>query len=574
MSNSFAFRSRLSGRAPAYFKDRRGSISIAFGLTAATAMLTVAVALDYARALASRAELQSAVDAVALKAMQDYSAGKRGTALTTSASSYLGAIMHDSSATLDAGSPAVNTAGTSLCTSATKILPSTLMKVAGMNNVNLHATACSSVKGAGTLEIALVLDTTGSMGNSTSDGSTKIAAMRTAADNFIDYMFDTSPLKANTKMSIVPFAAAVRVDASYSGAAWFDQTGASSESFKSPAFVRTTSVASSRFGLFAHLKAIRSSWDWTGCVESLPYPRNVTDSPPVAGSPDSYFVPMLAPDEPDPTYQGDVTSWYYDWYARRFVVTTTTGTVNNSNSYNNNYLDDDGGTCTSSPSGETDSDETTKQSRACKYKGGTRTSSSNGPNNYCYSDTLIRLQATKTSLKSKVSGLSANGDTNIHEGFMWGWRTLSPNAPFSDGRGYSTTTNTKAIVLMTDGANTWSSLNNSINKSTYGAYGYYSNANSRLPAGNQNVANSTAARAAMDQLTREACSNARAQGIVIYTVGFSGANDPIDAQGRQLLTDCAGEASQAFFTNSSTGLVSAFATISAGLGSGNLRLTN
>jgi Flp pilus assembly protein TadG len=572
MSNRFlAF---IKPRLAAYSADRRGTIAIAFGLTAATAMLTVAVALDYTRAMASRAALQSAVDAVALRAMQEYSAGSRGTALNTSATSYLAAIMHDTTVTLDAGTPALNTAGTAICASVTRAMPSTLMKVANINTISLHASACSSVSGAGTLEIALVLDTTGSMGNSTSDGSTKIAAMKTAANNFIDYMFDTSPLKANTKMSVVPFTAAVNVGTTYNGAAWFDLTGASTESFKSPAFVRDTTVAASRFALFTQLKAIKSSWDWTGCVESLPYPRNVTDSPPSSTVPDSYFVPMLAPDEPDPSYTGPITSTYYDWNTRKYVTTTTTGTITNSNSYDNNYLDDDKGTCTTSPTGETVTDETTKQSRACKYKTGTKTSSSNGPNSYCYGDSLVRMQTAKASLKTKVTGLVANGDTNIHEGFMWGWRTLSPNAPFSDGRTYNTTTNTKTIVLMTDGTNTWSSMSNAINKSTYNAYGYYSTANSRLPTTNQNVANDTDARAAMDQLTREACSNARAQGIIIYTVGFSGKYDPIDAQGKQLLTDCAGDSTRAFFTNSSTGLVSAFATISAGLGSGNLRLTN
>lgn len=565
----------MKSRLAAYSTDRRGTIAVAFGLTAATAMLTVAVALDYTRALASRAELQSAVDAVALRAMQEYSTGSRGAALNTSATSYLAAIVHDSTVTLDAGTPALNAAGTAICASVTRVMPSTLMKVANINTINLHASACSSVSGAGTLEIALVLDTTGSMGNSTSDGSTKIAAMRTAANNFIDYMFDTSPLKANTKMSVVPFASAVNVGTTYNGASWFDLTGSSSESFKSPAFVRDASIAASRFALFTQLKAIKSSWDWTGCVESLPYPRNVTDSPPSSTVPDSYFVPLLAPDEPDSSYTGPITSTYYDWRSRRYVTTTTTGTIYNSNSYDNSYLDDDKGTCTSSPSGETPTDETTKQSRACKYKGVTNPPNSyGGPNIYCYSDSLIRMQSAKTSLKTKVSGLTDNGDTNIHEGFMWGWRTLSPNAPFSDGRTYNMTTNTKVIVLMTDGTNTWSSRDNAINRSTYGAYGYYSNANSRLPPTNQNITNSTNARAAMDQLTREACSNARAQGIIIYTVGFSGRNDPIDTKGRQLLTDCAGDSTRAFFTNSSTGLVSAFATISAGLGSGNLRLTN
>src|SRR5947209_10992012 len=52
----------------------------------------------------------------------------------------------------------------------------------------------------------------------------------------------------------------------------------------------------------------------------------------------------------------------------------------------------------------------------------------------------------------KINGLTANGDTNLHEGIMWGWRSLSPNAPLSDGKPYDTSanpTNQKVLVLMT-----------------------------------------------------------------------------------------------------------------------------
>jgi Flp pilus assembly protein TadG len=567
----------MARRAMRFLAHRRGSVSMTFALSASVAMLTVAAAVDYGRAVTSNTSLQTAVDAVALKAMQDYSNGVRDPALTTSAATYLTALTHDASISLDTGYPSLNAAGNAICVKASKALPTTLMRIANVDTVTIRASACSTVNGVGTVEVALVLDTTGSMTNKTSDGVTKLSAMQTAANSFVDYMFDTSPLKTGMKMSVVPFAPTVNIGTDYAGSAWFDLTGASDESFRSPAFARDSSVASSRFGLFTKLKAIRSSWDWTGCVEARTYPYNVTDAAPVVGTPDSYFVPLLAPDEPDAQYTGTITQTYYDWSKGRYVTTTTTGTVNNSNSYDNSYLNDNGGTCTSSPSGETLADETTKQSRLCKYSNGSSSvsnSSTKGPNRYCNSASLVRMQTGKTTLQTKISALAANGQTNIHQGFMWGWHTISPNAPFTDGKAYGASNNMKVIVLMTDGENTWNSASNVVDKSSYSAYGYYKNANTRLSATNQNVGSETDARAAMDQLTREACANARAQGITIYTVGFSGKSDPIDDAGKQLLTDCAGDSRRAFFTNSSTGLVSAFQQISAGIGSGSLRLIN
>jgi hypothetical protein len=160
---------------------------------------------------------------------------------------------------------------------------------------------------------------------------------------------------------------------------------------------------------------------------------------------------------------------------------------------------------------------------------------------------------------------------------MWGWRTVSPNSVFGDGVAYSDKTRTKVIVLMTDGTNTWTTNSaNTVVKSYYSAYGYYNNIdtstpNGRLPPGNANPTNDTQARAAMDQLLREACRNAtgpdptRPDPIVIYTVGLSISSDPIDANGLQLLRDCAGVQSRSFVANDATSLIAAFRTIASGI---------
>lgn len=264
---------------------------------------------------------------------------------------------------------------------------------------------------------------------------------------------------------------------------------------------------------------------------------------------------MLAPDEPANVTR--VEEYFSGGRRRTRTVTDAT--------YNNSYIGDRGACSTAAPTDNSTASQTTAQSRLCKYQKFTLENSSNGPNKYCVSQPLVRMQTTKTALKNRVNSLTATGTTNIHEGFMWGWRTISPNAPFADGRPYTESTNTKVIVLMTDGENTWYEAANALNGSDYSAYGHYKHANGRLPPTHQNITTGSQARAAMDKLLLEACNAAKAKGVVIYTIAFSVNSDPIDAQGIQLLKDCAatspGDVSRYYAPNSQATLSQAFASI-------------
>src|SRR4051794_3883757 len=211
--------------------------------------------------------------------------------------------------------------------------------------------------------------------------------------------------------------------------------------------------------------------------------------------------------------------------------------------------------------GTAPTDDQTLLTRVCKYKSAAITSTStNGPNGMCLSQPLLRLTASKPTLVAKINGLTANGDTNLHEGFIWGWRSLSPNEPLSDGKPYDTSGSTtqKIIVLMTDGYNNWSAAANTWGLSNYEAPGYYTLANGRMPPTDQNITTAAQSRAALDELTSQACTNAKAKGIIIYTVGFSISSDPIDAQGQNLLQTCATDKAHAFIANDASSLIDAF----------------
>jgi hypothetical protein len=161
--------------------------------------------------------------------------------------------------------------------------------------------------------------------------------------------------------------------------------------------------------------------------------------------------------------------------------------------------------------------------------------------------------------------MAAAGNTDLLEGFTWGWRTISPNLPFADGRTYGTAKNNKVIVLMTDGMNAWNSASNH-NYGVYSPFGYYWN--DRLGTG---ATTSTQARDQIDAKTLAACTNAKAQGITIYTVGFSVSTDPIDAKGLALLKNCATNTKTAYVASNSNEIVKVFQEIAESIGG--LRLT-
>ncbi len=547
------------------FRTRReGNIAIIFALASFPLIAFAGAAVDYGLAARVRTKLQAATDATALMLCQTSST-------TTSAVLNAQALI---SMTSYMGSNVGLTVDTLTITSnPRKILVTTHASptvvfgaFTGRTSIPVAAKSQCASPVQKTFEIALVLDTTGSMANSGGSG-TKLAAMQTAASNFIDYVKNNAAFSSDTRISIVPFAASVNAGTAYAAASWVDTTGVSTYHWTN--VDKTLAKAAgftSRFSIFNLLSAKYSGWAWGGCFEALPYPYNTQDGSPSTN--DTLYVPLFAPDEPG---DGDTSR----------VKFTPSGSSTSYYSYNS-YIDD-----TTSISGckTTPTSFQAAEYSACKYvsaKGTSYTTSSdvgipNGPNFMCTSQPLQRLTTSTSTLKALITSLTALGATNIHEGFMWGWRTLSPTSVFADGASYSSSTTNKIMILMTDGANSWTdNPYNNYNQTLYFPMGYFMNANgttpdARLPTGYRNLTNATDARTALDQLTLQSCTNAKSAGISIYTIGFSVSSDPIDTQGTTLLANCASSSSQAYVANDSSSLITAFSQIASSIGS--LRLS-
>lgn len=540
-------------------RDRGGNVAMLFGLTLLPFTFLLGAAIDYSGASDLRARLQRATDAVGLQLCQmsnsltydDYYKAAKDVLLP----SYLGNQAFE----IKDFSLIQNPHRIKLVTST--VYNTAIVRILGsrFDTIEIDADAqCQNQPE--TFEIALVLDTTGSMAR-TSGTQSKMEALKAAATNFINFVYKT-PKLAQTRISIVPFAAGVKVDpATYRNASWIDQNGNASYHWnvvkEDLQTIRAAGVKS-RLDAFRMLRSYVPAWDWAGCFETLPYPLNVRDGAPSPGNPDSYYVPMFAPDE-----AGDGGQLYHQDATGAWVVSA------------NSYIND------SDPPGTPGSicpvvaDESLRTNRGCKYLSPKNPQPSNGslatgPNFSCTSRALARLTNDKTLLLNEISQLQPAGNTDIHEGAIWGWRTLAPSgrSVFGDGKGYNTPFNHKIMILMTDGMNTWSSNPYNPVKSYYSAYGFYKNPdlslpNSRFPATNANISNDAQARAGMDALTLETCRNFRASepNAVIYTIGFSVPSDPIDQQGIKMLRDCAGSPERAFVANDSQSIIDVFQKI-------------
>ncbi|HWB44748.1 MAG TPA: pilus assembly protein TadG-related protein [Hyphomicrobiaceae bacterium] len=506
---------------PGFARAQDGTVAVIFALGFSAVLLMAAVAIDLARTQTAYLRSQNALDAATLAAAHSIGLPDEETAATQTATAFYQANTvnrHTYSAltTLTVDSDAGQVTG-----EAQGNVTTTLLKAFGVTQVPYFNSAIVK-KGKGSVEVALVLDNSGSM------AGTPISDLRQAAQNLLNVVFAGAEGTDKVKIGVVPFAAAVNVGAQYAGASWMDTGGLSPVHYENFAEHRT------RFDLFSAMGVA-----WGGCVEARPSPHDVTDSVPTTSDPASLFVPMFAPDEPD-------------------------SANSEGSSYQNNYVYDTGGSCPAPPpatclrtsrrgnclewSSPPPIPAAEAQARTCKYDDATP--SGQGPNYLCDSKPVMPLTEDKDALATMIGGMQAKGGTNILEGLMWGWRLVSPEPPFTEGRPYDAEENTKYIVLMTDGEN-WHQAMSNQNKSTYHSFGY-------AVKGRLGTTYSTSALInQMNTKTLAACSNAKAAGIKVYTIAFRLAAGP----SRDLLAACASSLTNAYVASDGTALIAAFESI-------------
>lgn len=376
------------------------------------------------------------------------------------------------------------------------------------------------------LEVALVLDNTGSM------AGTKMTTLKSAAKDLVDKL-DAAGKRSTAKdpiqISLVPFSSTVRVakDVSVKNYNTTTRTGPGI-----PSWLDSQALGHNAAGVdifttantdrFAVLKSMKDNQVWAGCVESRRQPFDVQDTAPYAANKDSYFVPYFAPDEPDQL------NW---WTAKN----------------PNTYIDD-----------KSNGDNWERQGNVAKYNNAKP--SGGGPNQGCDLEPIVPLTTDMTALKSAIDSMKAVGNTNIPMGLVWGWHTISPNAPLAGGVPYGTKNHRKIIILMTDGDNVFGSASNH-NSSPYSGLGYLWQGLLGITSGSNNLRAQK-----MDERLALLCKNIKDKEIVLYTVRVE-----VTTGSSDLLRNCATDPDKFFDVQNVAQLGAAFDAIAGSID--NLRLT-
>ena len=128
---------------------------------------------------------------------------------------------------------------------------------------------------------------------------------------------------------------------------------------------------------------------------------------------------------------------------------------------------------------------------------------------------ILPLTNKKNDILNEINAMEPwNGSgTNGAIGLSWGWRVLSPSAPYTQGGDYDDPDVKKALILMTDGENQIYGGWNSHNKSNYSGYGYLSKR--RLDTDNKDIA-----KGRINDRMAALCENVKEEGITVYTITF------------------------------------------------------
>lgn len=444
----------LSSFLRAWAASRRGNVALMFSILALPLMVLSGGAVDLNQALNARTRLAQALDAAALAVGVQTSLSEaeavefaRGFVEANYPPSEIGDI-----GTLTV---AVDTVNDIVTVGAEARVTTKVLSLIGINSITVHWE--SEVQRARRrLELAMVLDNTGSMGGS------KISSLRAAARLLTDILFEGAD-PDRLKIGLVPFAATVNLGTQYERAWWLDPNALS------PLHSENFIPAANRWDLFDTI----TNRDWSGCVEARAIPHDIEDTPPDAASPETLFLPYFAPDE----------SGY--------------------GSYPNSYMSDQ-------ISGY---DQLARMRYSPKYTGSS-VSSGDGPGWGCTARPITPLTGNQTTINAGISGMIASGTTNIPIGVSWGVRVLSPGEPFTEGVPWGQDDTIKAMVVLTDGENYLNGRGNS-NYSDYSGYGYMRDGRLGIVSSND-----TTIRNALNARTAAACEYAKALGIRVYTITF------------------------------------------------------
>jgi Flp pilus assembly protein TadG len=171
--------------------------------------------VDMSRAYMARERLQQACDAAALAGRRAMTTGSMTQSNIDEARKFFDFNFKQGTFQTAAFTPTIQSKPgdtTTVQVSATTTIPTTIMRIFGYQNMEL-AVACESRFDIGNTDVMLVLDTTGSMDSSISDGAggttTRIAALQQAVKDFYDTLGAGNNSTGRIRYGFVPYSSTV-----------------------------------------------------------------------------------------------------------------------------------------------------------------------------------------------------------------------------------------------------------------------------------------------------------------------------------------------------------------------------
>ncbi|MBL8544904.1 MAG: hypothetical protein JNL81_00480 [Hyphomonadaceae bacterium] len=587
-------------------RERSGNVAMMWALMGTVLIGLVGLTVDFTRAQAIRNAMQNAVDGAALVAERssNLSIGAR----TQAARAFFDGEVGDSVSNVTFAVQQLDEGGHRV--DASMPMPLSLARIISNQPWTIAVSAEAQANASPPIEVALVLDNTGSMSND-------MQGLRDAASALASDLLSLDG--DSVRVALVPFVAQVNVGNEQAHRAWLDQAGAApynGELLEDRSIgyrARNTTVGHANYtgadcsalsttpngytGPYrvtwrrggggaagsasrcyawtpedgvSHLQLfdLISNEDWKGCVEARPEPFDITDAAPDVGNPETMFVPF-------------------------FWLDTVDGVTGTSNSYFTDSVGSISGTTMStnmgSGAGTTQQQREASMFNVFKYRNNTASLDTSapdtrGPNRGCPTP-IVPLTTNETTVQTNIAAMRhwSGGGTNQAEGLAWGWRVLSPTAPFTEGAAYGPDVR-KVIVLMSDGENT-NVGSDVVMSSDYSAYNHlglwrdYASGGllNQLVSGilrgilppqyRRNINSSTSYVTYVNNRERTLCTNIKNAGIEIYTVIFR----ETDSATEQLMRQCASGSDHFFRADNAEELSQAFDAIGTGIGA--LRLT-
>ncbi len=204
----------------AFGRAEDGNIAVIFALSLIPLLGLIGGAIDYSRASAVRAAMQTAADATAL-AVSKEAPGKTATQLQTDANNYFNAVFDQSDGNgIKVDAKFTKNPDQKVVIDVSGNVKSYFMRIWPFNITEIPVGVSSTtVWGNSRLRIALALDNTGSMAD-----KKKMEKLKEATNKLIDQLAAVAANSGDVYVSVIPFSVDVNVGKDNRSANWIDWT--------------------------------------------------------------------------------------------------------------------------------------------------------------------------------------------------------------------------------------------------------------------------------------------------------------------------------------------------------------